>query len=156
VPNVKEMMYSIAESKEIMRVSKQLRGKIDKLLILMDAEFELFVSIKHAASGYYDVAVDNELSPKFVLIVPNSLPESVERLLLFRLKDANEQWHGTFRKVMFPYGTSTAHDESGASFSFDRTEIKDHFDTFKETWNEVHACIVDSSKTSYGRSNWRI
>jgi len=136
-PEVKEGTCSIAESDEIIQIPKKLELKIAKLVMLMDAEFELFVATKFAASGYYDIAVDNELSPKLVLIVPNSNAESVKRLLLFRLKDANEQWHGTFRRILVPYGTSTARDDFGASFSFDRTQIKDHFEVFKGIWNEV-------------------
>ena len=41
------------------------------------------------------------------------------------------------RKFMVPYGTSSAHDEFGASFSFNRSLIADHFDVFKAAWNEV-------------------
>jgi hypothetical protein len=104
VPNVKEMMYSFAESDKPIRPPKKFQSKVAKLLMLMDAEFELFVAIKFAASGYYDIAIDDESYPKFVLIIPNSQAESVRRLLLLRLKDANEQWHGTFRKVFFPMG----------------------------------------------------
>jgi len=137
VREVKEMMYSIAESDEIVQIPKRLELKIAKLLILMDAEFELFMATKFAVNGYYDIAVDDEASPKFILIVPILLEESAKRLLLFRLKDANEQWHGTLRKILFPYGTSTARDEFGASFSFDRGNIKEHFEVFKEIWNEV-------------------
>ncbi|MDH5460160.1 MAG: hypothetical protein OEW71_03890, partial [Candidatus Bathyarchaeota archaeon] len=137
VPEVKEIMYSVVESNETMKIPKKLRLKIAKLLIMMDAEFEFFVAIKFATSGYYDVAVGNESHPKFMLIVPSLLSDSVKRMLVFRLKDANEQWHGTFRKVLFPYGTSTARDEFGASFTFDRSLIKDQFEVFKETWNEV-------------------
>ena len=137
VPEVREIMYSVAYSNEIMKVPKKLRLKIAKLLLMMDAEFELFVAIKFATSGYYDVAVDNESYPKFILIVPSLLADSVKKMLVFRLKDANEQWHGTFRKILFPYGTSTARDEFGASFTFDRSLIKERFEVFKETWNDV-------------------
>jgi hypothetical protein len=137
VPEVKEIMYLFAISDETMLIPRKVELKIAKLLLLMDAEFELFTSIKFAASGYYDVAVDTESSPKSILIIPNPLEESAKQLLLFLLKNANEQWHGTFRKILVPFGTSTARDEFGASFRFNRAKIKDHFDIFKETWNEV-------------------
>lgn len=137
VPEVKEIMYSVAESDEPVQIPRKLKSKIAKILLLMDGEFELFVATKFAVNGYYDIAVDDEASLKLILIVPIPLEESIKRLLLFRLKDANEQWHGTLRKILVPYGTSTAKDELGASFSFDRGKIKDHFEVFKAIWNEV-------------------
>ncbi len=141
VPNVEEVMYTVASSNKTVQESEKLRAKIAKLLILLDAEFELFLAIKFAATGYYDIAVDDEQSPSIILIVPSTTEKSIQNLLLMRLRDANEQWHGTFRRVAFPYGTSSARDEYGVSFTFDRSKIKDHFEVFEQCWNEVfHTC----------------
>ena len=147
-PEVKELMYSVAESDESVQIPKKLELKIAKLSLLMDAEFELFVAIKWAVNGYYDLAVNGK-SPKLVLVVPIPLKEPAKRLLLFKLRDANEQWHGTFRKIVFPYGTSTAHDEYGASFSFDRTQIKSHFGIFKDVWNESFQTDTEMTSSDF-------
>lgn len=137
VPSVAERLFAYTESGQHEIIPKKLEQPVDRLLMLIDAEFELFLGIKLGSNGYYDIAVDDELTPKIILIVPSVQPDSVRRLLLFRLRDANEQWHGTFRKILVPYGTSTAKDEFGASFHFERTLIKKHFETFRTLWNEV-------------------
>jgi hypothetical protein len=136
-PSICEKMFAYAESEKHLMLPRKFEQVVGRLLMLTNAEFELFQGIKLGANGYYDIAVDDELSPKFVMIVPSLEPKSVNRLLLFLLRDANEQWHGTFRKILVPSGTSSAHDEFGASFSFNRSLIKDHFDVFKACWNEV-------------------
>lgn len=116
---------------------KKFEQAAARLLILIDAEFELFKVIKLGSTGYYNIAVDNEQIPKQVLIIPNVQAEATKSLLLLLLRDANEQWHGTFRKIVVPYGTSSVHDEFGAKFSFNRSLINERFDFFKAAWNEV-------------------
>lgn len=130
-----EKMYQLVE-KDISQITNVIKKKTGKVSILMNAEFELFIGIKMAANKLYDIAVDDESNPELILVVPNIREEAAKNILLLRLKDANEQWHSTFYKFLVPYGRSTASDEFGTSFSFDRSQIKDNFDTFKEVWNE--------------------
>lgn len=136
IPKAEEILYQLVK-KDISQIPNVIKNKIGKIAIIMNAEFELFVGIKFASNKFYDIAVDDELNPVSIFIVPNILEVSSKNILLFRLKDANEQWHGTFYKFLVPYGRSTASDEFGTSFSFDRSLIKDNFDTFKEVWNEL-------------------
>jgi len=137
VPEMKEILYSFAESEKTMDMTKELAREVAKFTVMMSAEFDLFIATKFAASGFYDAAADSELSPTSVLIVPSLSKQSAKNLLLFLLRDANEHWHGTLRKILVPYGTSTAKDEFGTSFSFQRSQIEDHFETFKDIWNKV-------------------
>ena len=149
VPSIADKMYANAESKEQLVMPKKLEQTVGRLLLGINAEFELFNGIKLGANGYYDVAVDDELSPKSVLIVPSLHPDSVDGLLHSLLRDANEQWHGTFRKILVPSGISTAHDEFGASFSFKRSLIKDHFDVFKICWKEVFGTDTKMTESDF-------
>ena len=137
VPDFVERMFSYAESEKPLVMPKKLEPVVGRLSVRINAEFELYSGIKFGANGYYDIAVDNEVSPKSIIIVPSLQSDSIDGLLRFLLRDANEQWHGTFRKILVPSGESTAHDESGASFSFKRSLVKDHFDVFKLCWKET-------------------
>jgi hypothetical protein len=148
IPEIGEKLFSHAEADKpndsqgeqplrFVKIPKKFEQEAARLLILLDAEFELFKAINLGATGYYNIAVDDEQAPKNVLIIPNLQPEATRNLLLLLLRDANEQWRGTLRKFLVPYGTSSAHDEFGASFFFNRSLIADHFDVFKAAWNEV-------------------
>ena len=137
VPDFAEKMYFYAESEKPLVMPKKLEPIIGRLSVRMNAEFELFTGIKLGSNSYYDIAVDNELSPKSIILVPSLHAESIDGLLRLLLRDANEQWHGTFRKILVPTGESTAHDESGASFSFKRSLVKENFEVFKLCWKET-------------------
>lgn len=148
IPEIGEKLFSHAETDQpnesegeqplrFVKIPKKFEQGASRLLILLDAEFELFRAIKLGATGYYNIAVDDEQFPKTVLIIPNLQPEATKSLLLLLLRDANEQWRGTLRQIAVPYGTSSAHDEFGASLLFNRSLINDHFDVFKAAWNEV-------------------
>ena len=52
------------------------------------------------------------------------------------MADANSQWHGTFRKILVPYGTSSIYDENGVCFHFQRQDVMDKFEDYKKAWLE--------------------
>lgn len=148
IPEIKDKLFLHAETEKpnesigeqplrFLGVPKKFRQKTTRLLLLIDSEFELFTGIKLGSTGYYNIAVDDEQSPKNIMIVPNLEPNATKSLLTLLMRDANEQWHGTFRKIVVPTGTSSAHDEYGAKFFFQRSLIKERFDVFKKSWNEV-------------------
>jgi predicted Zn-ribbon and HTH transcriptional regulator len=148
VPEIGEKLFSHAETDQpnesigeqplrFLKVPKKFEQAASRLLILIDAEFELFKGIKLGSTGYYNIAVDDEQFPKNVLIVPNLQSEATKSLLLLLMRDANEQWHGTFRKIVVPSGTSSAHDDFGAKFLFNRSLINEYFSVFKKAWNEA-------------------
>jgi len=150
IPNIREIMYQISEN-GIHNVSKNQKSKMNRLNILINSEFELFIGIKLASYNLYDIAVDSKTNPKLIIIIPNISTESANNLLLMRLKDANEQWHGTFHKFVYPYGRSTARDEFGTTFSFNRDLIKENFSLFIEIWNDYFKtdsmmCVEDFEK----------
>jgi len=137
LPELGEILYSIS-SKEIEEPkSIEFETKINKLFLDMTIEYEFFIGIKFAINGYFDVATDNEDKPKRILIVPIVSQEAADRILLLRLKDANAEWHGTFRKMKIPYGFLTALYETGTSFLFDRKLIMKKFDVFRCAWKRV-------------------
>lgn len=137
LPQIKEVMYSLIESKDIRKMPKKLELQVARLIILLNLEFDFLNAAKFTFSGYCRIATDNESPPKSVVLVPDLSEQSIKNLLLFLLKDANEEWHGTFRKFLVPYGTSTAHDEFGTTFHFNRSSIKENFRIFRETWDDV-------------------
>lgn len=160
VPEIKEKMFLRAERDQpnesigeqplrFLKVPKKFEQATSRLLILIDAEFELFMGIKLGSTRYYDIAADDEQFPKNILIVPNLQSEATRSLLLLLMRDANEQWHGTFRKIVVPSGTSSAHDEFGAKFFFNRSLISEHFDVFKEAWNEVLSADTKMSAVNF-------
>lgn len=137
IPNLGEILHAISLSRLKEPTSAKSEMKINKLFMDMTMEYELYVGIKFAASGYFDIATDDEEKPNLILIVPKCDEEATYNILQLRLKDANAEWHGTFRKIVVPYGTSTAYDESGSSFRFQRDTIKDHFEDFKKAWKKI-------------------
>jgi hypothetical protein len=148
IPELKQKMFTNAETSKpdeskgeqvlrFLKIPKKFELTMQRLLILLDIEFQLFNGISMGSTGYYDIAVDDLESPKTVLIIPKIETETINNLLLLMLRDANAQWHGTLRKVMVPYGTSSAHDKFGSSYFFDRSLINDHFAKFKSAWNET-------------------
>ncbi|MHA1834623.1 MAG: hypothetical protein ACTSV7_11630 [Candidatus Baldrarchaeia archaeon] len=142
-PNLGEILQSISLRKMKEPTSKKMKMKINKFLIDLKIEYELFLSIKFAASGYFDIAVDTEEKPSLILIVPKYDKEAVDHILQLRLKDANAEWHGTFRKIVVPYGISTAYDSFGSTFRFKRATIKEHFQEFRKAWQKVFGRSIE-------------
>lgn len=106
IPEIGEKLFSHAETNKpndsegelplrFVKIPKKFETRAARLLILLDAEFELFRAINLGATGYYNIAVDDEQVTKKVLIIPNLQPEATKNLLLLLLRDANEQWRGT-------------------------------------------------------------
>lgn len=142
-PNLGEILHGISLGKIKKTNSVKERAKINKFLMDMKVEYELFIGIKFAASGYFDIAVDNEEKPKMILIVPKYDEEAVNHILQLRLKDANAEWHGTFRKMVVPYGISTVYDSFGSTFRFKRSLIKEHFHEFRSAWQKVFGKSIE-------------
>ncbi|MEM3697462.1 MAG: hypothetical protein QXQ94_08210 [Candidatus Bathyarchaeia archaeon] len=136
-PNLGEILCNISLGKIKIPTSAKEKIRINKFLLDMKVEYELFIGIKFAAGSYFDVAVDKEEKPTMILIVPKCDKEAVDHILQLRLKDANAEWHGTFKKVVVPYGISTVYDSFGSTFRFKRTTIKEHFHEFKNAWRKV-------------------
>jgi hypothetical protein len=137
LPDLGDILHAISLNKLKEPTSVKLEMKINKLFIDMTMEYELFIGIKFAASDYFDIAADNAEKPNLILIVPKCDEEAADRILQLRLKDANAEWHGTFRKILVPYGTSTVYDEYGTAFRFQINTIKDHFEDFKIAWRKT-------------------
>ena len=137
LPDLAEISYSMVSGKVAEPKSKSSEVTINKLFLDMTVEYELFVAVKFASSGYYDLAIDDEKNPHFLVVVPINTKNAIKQILLLRLKDANAHWHGTFRKVLVPYGISTVQDEYGRSFHFNRDDIKANFAVFRKAWFQV-------------------
>lgn len=137
VPKLGDILLSISLDKTRKPLSNDFKMKANRLVINMSIEFELFLAAKFASCGFFDIATDNEQNPKEILIIPACDYEGADRILFSRLKDANSEWRGTFRKVLVPTGTSSAQDECGRIVSFQRKEISKHFKEFKDAWKKV-------------------
>ncbi len=134
IPNISEILYDILAENLKAPTSAKEEMRINKLFLDMSMEFELFIGIKFASNGFFDIATDNEEHPNVVVIVPRYTEENIDNILQLRLTDANSEWHGTFRKILVPYGTSSVYDFAGVVYHFQRSQINDNFDVFKDSW----------------------
>ena len=101
------------------------------------SEFEFFQAALFGTQGFYHIAVDSSDTPSKLFIIPRTDTETVRKMLLLRISDAESMWRASFARLLRPSTQQCVLDEMGAFFCFPRKEIYKHFDIFAKAWSET-------------------